>query len=125
MSTILRKGQIIPKRLGHITVHNKARHGVVAGAMIYWDKNLVLMLTPGVCVYVRDGRRPRSNGTRQRCPLALRDLRCDTRINANRIFVGLAPIPTRANLYARAPSTRHATSIEYLEARPTYAVRVL
>lgn len=115
MGTILRKGQIIPKRLGHITIHSKARHGVISGAMMHWERGQVRQLSNGVCIYVKHNKRPRKNGTRQSAPLVIFDLGFDARINRNRLYAGLAPIPTRKNLYARPPSTRHCTDIEYPE----------
>ena len=117
MSTILRKGQIIPKRLGHITVHNKARHGIVAGAMIHWDKGEVRLISPGWAIRVDGVTIPRNNGTRENSGAIFRNLRIDLRVNHNRISIGLAPIPTRTNLYARPPSLLHSTGIEYPETR--------
>lgn len=124
MSTILRKGQIIPKRLGHITIHNKARHGIVAGAMLHWVMGEVLLLSPGYCIRVAHARRPRNNSTRQYCPTVIRDIRFHTRVNPNRVSVGLAPIPTRTSLYARPPSLLHSTDIEYPESKATGVVRI-
>lgn len=118
MATIIRKGQIIPKRLGHITIHSKARHCILAGAMLHWEGGQVRQLSKGVCISVKNNTRPRKNGTRQTAPLVIFDLALDSRINRNRIYAGLAPIPTRKNLYARPPLTGHCFNIEYPE---TYA----
>lgn len=58
MKEIFKKGQIVPKRLGLINVHNKARHNVLFACDVEVEGRKIRALSEGYMVELRDfGRR--------------------------------------------------------------------
>lgn len=68
MSEIFRKGQLVPKRLGIVHVHRKARHQVTFGTDVEVIGNTLRAMAPGGSVlFARiPSYRVMNNGTRKR-----------------------------------------------------------
>lgn len=68
MSEMFRKGQLVPKRLGIVSVHRKARHQVTFGTDVEVIGNMLRAMRPGLSVLCAPVHtyRGMNNGTRKR-----------------------------------------------------------
>ena len=67
MAELFKRGQIIPKRIGHLSVHRKARHRIVFGSDV-WVDGPNLTAVPGTgdsIIHILPIGRKRKNGTTQ------------------------------------------------------------
>lgn len=78
MSEIFRKGQIVPKRLGHILFSDrKARHCVVFGCDVEVSGHIFTALTDGPILYVYGANGPgrhMRNGSFKKSNLTVKDI---------------------------------------------------
>lgn len=73
---IFRKGQIVPKRIGGVTVHKKARHLITFGCDVVVKGNNWTAIEPNgiAIVNVSPLGFKRKNGTRQKADAFFRDI---------------------------------------------------
>ena len=66
MSEIFRKGQLVPKRLGGVIVHSKARHQVTFGTDVeVSSKTFRALSNGGPVILIKPTSRRMNNGTRK------------------------------------------------------------
>lgn len=73
---LFRKGQLVPKRIGNITVHRKARHNVVFNCDVYVNgKNWVAVENSGKSILrIKRCKRRHNNGTFQEIDVLVKGL---------------------------------------------------
>lgn len=80
---LFKKGQIIPKRIGGLHVHRKARHRLVFGCDVLIDGSnwIAVSETGKSMVIIKKLGVPRNNGTYQSVEAAFKDVH----FNANKV----------------------------------------
>lgn len=75
MSELFKKGQLVPKRIGHIKCHKKVRHQIVFGADVRVSGNVFTLLeNTGKCIFdCKEFKRKRNNGTYQKLGVAIQN----------------------------------------------------
>ena len=81
MAEMFKKGQIVPKRLGHVTFEDeKTRHRLVFGADTMVEGHLFTAVGDGPCFYFKAIERRMNNGTFKKSQVLITDIhfRCPT-----------------------------------------------
>lgn len=96
MSELFKKGQLVPKRIGHIKCHKKVRHQIVFGADVSVSGNLFHVL-PNTGPYLFQLgllKRKRNNGTFQDTDITIEGIKVSFEEvdaeTARKKFLGLA-----------------------------------
>lgn len=78
MSELFKKGQIVPRRIGHIKCHKKVRHMITFGADVRVSGNVFTVLQGTGQYLFKCGLlgRKRNNGTFQKTGLDIENVQC-------------------------------------------------
>lgn len=77
MKEYFKKGQLVPKRLGMMSVHKKVRHLVTFGTDVVVEDKTITPIREGVIFKVMPLYRTMRNGTRQKHTASI----CGVRVN--------------------------------------------
>lgn len=77
MKEYFKKGQLVPKRLGMMSVHKKVRHLVTFGTDVVVEGKTITPIREGVIFKVMPLYRTMRNGTRQKHTASI----CGVRVN--------------------------------------------
>lgn len=96
MNELFKKGQLVPKRIGHIKCHKRVRHQIVFGADVSVSGNVfhVLPNTGPYLFQLRSLKRKRNNGTFQDTSITIEGIKASFKevddATARQKFLGVA-----------------------------------